>query len=112
MNRGEIWWADLPAPIQSEPGYRRPVLVLQSDSFNQSRITTVVCAAITSNTRLAEMPGNVELSVRESNLQKQSVVNISQIITLDKDFLSECVGSVTATTMRKVNDGLRLILDL
>ena len=112
MNRGEIWWADLPVPQRSEPGYRRPVLVVQADSFNQSHIRTVVCAAITSNTRLSDMPGNVLLSAEESKLQKPSVVNVSQLITLDQAFLSDYVGTVSIHVMRRVNNGLKLVLDL
>ena len=112
MNRGELWWADLQIPEKSEPGFLRPVLVIQADSFNQSKIRTVICAAITSNTRLAEIPGNVSLSSEESSLGKKSVVNVSQVITLDRSFLTEYIGSVSAGTMRKVNSGLKLALEL
>ena len=112
MNRGEIWWADLPTPERSEPGYRRPVLVIQSNAFNESKIRTVICASITSNTRLANMPGNVLLKPKESNLSQESIVNVSQVITLDRSFFIEYVGSVSAATVRKVNAGLKVVLDL
>lgn len=112
MVRGEIWWAEMPEPSGSEPGYRRPVLVLQSDAFNSSRISTVICAVVTSNIRLAEAPGNVLLSESETNLPRASVVNVSQIVTLDKTFLTECVGAVAKRAMRKVEEGLHLVLDM
>ncbi len=112
MVRGEIWWAEIPEPSGSEPGYRRPVLVLQSDAFNRSRISTVVCAVVSSNIRLAEAPGNVLLRETETNLPRPSVVNVSQIITLDKSFLTECVGAIEKRAMKKVEEGLHLVLDL
>ena len=89
MLRGEIWWAELPKPRRSEPGYRRPLLIVQSDDFNRSRISTVIVAVITSNLRLALAPGNVALSKKASGLPKKSVVNVSQIITIDKSLLKE-----------------------
>ena len=92
MKRGELWWAELPEPTDSEPGFRRPVLILQSDQFNRSHINTVVAAAITSNMNLAAAPGNVSLPKRSARLGRESVVNISQIITLDKSFLRERIG--------------------
>ena len=112
IHRGEIWWADLGIPQGSEPGYRRPVLVLQSDSFNESRIATAICAALTTNTRLAVAPGNVFLSKEESELSKDSVINISQIVTLDKGCLIEKAGLVRPSTMKEVEEGIRLILNL
>jgi len=89
MQRGDIWWANLPDPVGSGPGYRRPVLVIQADSFNRSRIKTVVVAVITKNTALAAAPGNVLLPASDSNLPVDSVINVSQIITLDKLLLTE-----------------------
>ena len=86
IQRGEIWWASLPEPRGSEPGYSRPVLVVQADDFNRSRINTVIAVVITSNIRLAEAPGNVLLSRKATGLPKQSVANVSQLITLDKAF--------------------------
>ena len=112
MKRGEIWWASLPAPTGAGPGFRRPVLVLQSDPFNQSRIATVVVAAITSNLALAEAPGNVRLGRNDSGLSKASVVNVSQIVTLDRCVLTQRIRAVPGTTLRNVDEGLRLVLGL
>lgn len=112
IRRGEIWWAELPAPHGAEPGYRRPVLVLQSDHFNASRLATVVAASITGNLRLAEVPGNVRLSPRDGGLPKPSVVNLTQIGTIDREDLTERVGAVPPSVMRAVEEGLRLVLDL
>jgi len=94
MHRGEIWWANLPDPVGSEPGYRRPVLVVQDDTFTQSRISTVIVVIITSNIQLAEAPGNVLLLQEVTGLSKDSVANVSQILTVDKTFLFECIGSL------------------
>lgn len=112
MQRGEIWWASLPDPRGSEPGFRRPVLVVQSDAFNRSRIQTVVVAAITSNTALAEAPGNVLLSRRTSGLPKRSVVNVSQVLTLDRAMLTKPVRTLPKRDMAAVESGLRLVLGL
>lgn len=107
-----MWWADLLEPTASEPGFRRPVLILQSDQFNRSRINTVVVAVITSNTRLAAAPGNVALPKRSVKLGRESVVNVSQIVTLDKSFLSERVSRLPAPKLREVEEGVRLVLAL
>lgn len=112
MKRGEIWWASLSISEGSEPGYRRPVVVVQADPFNRSRIQTVVVAAITSNIRIAGAPGNVLLPKREGRLSKDSVVNVSQLLTLDKTFLTERVGRVSAASMGAIDEGLRLVLSL
>jgi len=112
MKRGEVWWASLPAPTGSGPGFRRPVLVVQSDPFNQSRIATVVVAVITSNLALADSPGNVRVGRNESGLTKPSVVNVSQIVTLDRQLLTQRIRSVPGTTMRDVDEGMRLVLGL
>jgi mRNA interferase MazF len=112
MQRGEIWWADLPAPTGATPGYRRPVLLIQADAFTKSRIATVVAIVITSNLRVAAAPGNVLLQAAESGLSKDSVINVSQIVTLDKLMLDQRVGHVTARTLAQVEDGIRLVLDL
>ena len=112
MKRGEIWWASLPEPTGSGPGYRRPVLIIQTNEFNRSAIRTVIVAAITSNRSLAAAPGNVELSTRGTGLNVISVVNVSQVVTLDKDFLTERVGRVPPSAMRRIEDGLRLVLAL
>ncbi len=112
MKRGDIWWASLQRPVGSEPGYRRPVLIIQADAFTRSRINTVIAAVITSNLRLAQAPGNVRLSKRASGLKKESVVNVSQLITLDKSFLAERAGNITPAKQREVDEGLRLVLAL
>jgi mRNA interferase MazF len=112
MHRGEIWWAALPEPRGSEPGYRRPVVIVQADAFNRSQIQTVVVAAITSNVRLADAPGNVRLARRQSRLSRESVINVSQLLTLDKSFLTDRVSRLPATTMSAIEDGLRLVLAL
>jgi mRNA interferase MazF len=112
MQRGEIWWASLPKPSGSEPGYRRPILIVQSDAFNRSRIATVIGVVITSNLQLAQAPGNVLLPRRYTNLPKPSVANISQIITLAKDFLNEQIGHLPAHLLDQVENGLKMILGL
>lgn len=112
MTRGEIWWASLPDPMGSEPGYRRPVVLIQADGFNRSHIRTVLCVAITSNLALGNAPGNVRISARSSGLPKPSVVNVSQLITLDKLFLTEKVKRLDHKSLVQVDEGLRLILDL
>jgi mRNA interferase MazF len=112
LKRGEVWWADLPEPGGSGPGYRRPVLIIQADAFNRSLIRTVIAAAITSNVALAAAPGNVALSKRSAGLTRDSVVNVSQILTLDKRFLTKRVGRVPESRLRQVEDGLRLVLSL
>jgi mRNA interferase MazF len=112
MKRGEIWWASLPAPTGSGPGFRRPVVVIQSNPFNQSRIATVVVAVVTSNLALADAPGNVRVGKTESGLAKPSVVNVSQLYTLDRDLLAQRVRALPAESMRTIDDGLRLVLGL
>lgn len=112
MKRGEVWWASLPDPVGSGPGYRRPVLVIQSKPFNESHISTVLVAVITTNLGLGEAPGNVRLSKSESGLPKPSVVNISQIITIDKSLLTEKVKSLPGAVVQRVDEGLRLVLAL
>lgn len=112
MYRGEIWWADLPDPMGSEPGYRRPVLIIQSDGFNQSAIKTVIVASLTSNIRLADSPGNVLVTKRLSGLPKDSAVNVSQMVTIDKSLLMERISSLDVSTQQEVDEGLRAILYL
>ncbi len=112
MKRGEVWWADIPDPLGSEHGYRRPVLIVQADEFTRSRIRTVVAAAITSNMSLAGAPGNVPLSKRSVGLDRESVVNVSQVVTLDKRFLTERVGRLAVSKLRQVEDGMRLVFAL
>ncbi|UIE37692.1 type II toxin-antitoxin system PemK/MazF family toxin [Leptodesmis sichuanensis A121] len=112
MYRGEIWWANLPNPVGSEPGYRRPVLVIQDDTFTQSRIRTIIVVIITSNVQLAEVPGNVLLPREVSGLPKDSVANVSQIFTVDKTFLVERVGALPDYLQEEVDEGLQTILYL
>jgi mRNA interferase MazF len=112
MKRGEVWWAELPAPAGSGPGFRRPVLVVQSNPFNSSRIATVVVAVITSNVALAEAPGNVRVGKTESGLPQPSVVNVSQLITLDRSVLSRKVKALSGAALQKVDEGLKLVLGL
>jgi mRNA interferase MazF len=112
VTRGELWWADLPDPRGSEPGFRRPVLVIQANSFNRSRIQTVIVAVISSNLRLADAPGNVLVPAHASGLARDSVVNVSQLITLDRSFLMEAIGRISERVMSEVVAGLRLVLEL
>ncbi|MDJ0817162.1 MAG: type II toxin-antitoxin system PemK/MazF family toxin [Desulfobacterales bacterium] len=112
MERGEIWWAELKDPAGSEPGYRRPLVIVQSNDFNRSRINTILALVLTSNLRLADAPGNVMLPKKITGLPRDSIANVSQIITVDKDFLTDCIGSLPAGFMRRVDNGLRLALSL
>ena len=112
MQRGEIWWATLSEPTGSEPGYSRPVLVIQDDAFNRSRIQTVIVVAITKNVELAKAPGNVLLPRKSTGLPYESLANVSQVITVDKSFLSERVGSLPDDLQEQVDAGLRLVLYL
>lgn len=112
MQRGEVWWAELPEPVASEPGYRRPVLIIQSDDFNRSRIHTIIVVVLTTNLRLAAAPGNVPVRIEDTELPKDSVVNVSQIITVDKMFLRERVSRVNDRIMLLVEDGIRTVLAL
>ena len=112
MKRGELWWANLPNPIGSGPGYKRPVLVIQSNPFNVSRIATVVVATITSNLALAEAPGNVRITKSDSGLPQPSVVNVSQLITLDRSILTTKVKTLPGVVMERVDGGLKLVVAL
>ena len=112
MQRGEIWWAALPEPAGSEPGFSRPVLIVQDDAFNRSRIQTVIVVAITTNLELAQAPGNVLLPRKATRLPRDSIANVSQIITVDKSFLTERVGSLPDELQEQVDAGLRLVLYL
>ena len=112
MKRGEIWWASLPEPTGSGLGIRRPVLIVQSNPFSSSRIATVVVAAITSNLRLSAAPGNVEIPKRESGLGKTSVVNVSQVLTLDRTLLTEQVRRLSDKKIVEIDLGLRVVLGL
>ena len=112
MRRGEIWWAALPEPSGSEPGYRRPIAIIQSDDFTASRIATIVGAVVTSNTHLAFAPGNVYLRRREAGLPRDSVINVSQILTLNKTTLTERIGRLSPKRLQELEAGLRLVLAL
>jgi mRNA interferase MazF len=110
IERGQIWWADLGEPAGSEPGFRRPVLIVQSDAFNRSRIRTVIGLVLTSNLRLVDAPGNVLVPAKASGLPKDSVANVSQVLTIDKDFLVELAGRIKGRLLSDVDSGLRLVL--
>jgi mRNA interferase MazF len=112
IRRSEIWWATLPSPVGSEPGYRRPILVVQSNDFNKSRIATIIAVAITSHVRLAQAPGNVLLPRKATGLAKESVANVSQVVTIDKSFLTERIGMLPPHLFEQVENGLRLALAL
>lgn len=110
--RGEVWWARLREPLASEPGYGRPVVIVQSYDFNRSRIRTVVAVALTTNLRLEAAPGNFLLTAEESGLPRDSVVNVSRIVTLNRTFLVEKAGRLDEHATRRVEDGIRLVLAL
>ena len=112
IRRGDIWWASLPDSVGSEPGGRRPVIIVQADGFNESLIQTVLAVILTTNLRLANAPGNVLLRSRQTGLPKDSVANVSQVATVDRRFLTECVGRLSASLLERVDEGLRLALDL
>jgi mRNA interferase MazF len=112
INRGDVWWADIVDPVGSAPGFRRPVVVVSADSFNRSRIGTVMVAMVTSNSALAEAPGNIELPARSVGLRKRSVINVSQLTTLDKRQLTERVGGLSLDALDRLDGGLRLALGL
>ncbi len=112
VERGEIWWAELGEPDGSEPGFRRPVLIVQSNAFNRSRLRTTLAVVLTSNLRLLDAPGNVLVPARASGLPRDSVANVSQIITIDRDFLAERAGRLQGAVLHDLDAGLRLVLSL
>ena len=112
VERGEVWWADLGEPDGAEPGYRRPVMIVQSDAFNRSRLRTVIAVALMTNLRLVEAPGNVLVPAKAAGLPKDSVANVSQVITVDRDFLLERAGRIRGQLLKDIENGLRLILGL
>lgn len=112
VERGQVWTADLGEPDGSEPGYNQPVLIVQSDAFNRSRLQTVMAVVLSTNLRLIEAPGNVLIPAKTSGLRKDSVANVSQVITIDREFLVEVAGRVRGQFLKDVENGLRLILDL
>jgi len=112
VKRGEVWWADLGEPVGLGPGYRHPVLVISTDTFNESRISTVIVVMITSNLRLLSAPGNVRVAARETGLRKESVVNVSQVITVDKAVLVERIGHLPGDRLDEVEAGVRVVMGL
>ena len=110
MAQGEVWWADLPEPTGSGPGFRRPVVVVQGDALNASRIATVVCVPLTSNLRWADAPGNVLLPSRLTGLPKDSVANVSQIVTLDRTLLAERTGKLSRGKLALMLSGIDVVL--
>ena len=112
IGRGEVWWADLPEPLGSAPGFRRPVLVVQNDAFNRGRLATVTIVALTGNVRLVDAPGNVLIPAPASGLPRDSVANVTQVLTIPRDVLTERVRAVAPSFMKQIDDGLRLALDL
>jgi mRNA interferase MazF len=111
IKQGDIFWVDLGIPKGSEPGYKHPHVVIQNNVYNVSKINTVVVCALTSNVKRAAAPGNVLLKKGEANLSRDSVVNISQIITVDKSDLIEKIGSLSPLKMKQVVEGLKLLLE-
>ncbi len=110
IRQGEIYWLDVGEPLGSAPGYRRPFVVIQNDVFNRSPINTVVVCALTSNLRRAEAPGNVLLQLKEAGLPRQSVVNVSQIYTVDKQELAKRIGSLSAQRVLEILAGIQSVL--
>lgn len=110
ISQGEVWWADLPVPAGSGPGYRRPVVVVQGDAFNRSTLGTVVCVPMTSNLRWAEAPGNVRLTARSSGLPRDSVANVSQVVALDRTVLTERIGKLSRPKVDLILAGLDVVL--
>jgi mRNA interferase MazF len=110
IGQGEIWWADLPAPSGSATGFRRPVVVVQSDALNRSRIATVVCVPLTSNLVWAGAPGNVLLTAKATGLPKDSVVNVSQVVTLDRSVLTERLGKLSRAKLELLFAGVDVVL--
>ena len=108
--QGEVWWADLPAPVGSGPGFRRPVVILQGDAFNRSALGTAVCVPLISNLRWADAPGNVRLEALTTGLPKESVANVSQIVTLDRRVLSERTGRLPDEKLDLVLAGVDVVL--
>jgi mRNA interferase MazF len=112
VERGDLWWADLGEPEGAEPGFRRPVLIVQAEAFNRSRLQTVIAVVLTSNLHLVDAPGNVLMPAKATGLPKDSVANVSQVITIDRDFLTEKAGRLRGQLLKDVDSGLRLVLAL
>jgi mRNA interferase MazF len=112
LARGDVWWVDLPEPKGSEPGYRRPLLIVQNDAFNRSRLRTTIAVVLTSNVRLVDAPGNVLVPARVSGLARDSVANVSQVITVDRGALTERTGRIPSALLEQIAAGLRQALAL
>jgi mRNA interferase MazF len=108
--QGDVWWANLPAPIGSGPGFRRPLVIVQSDAFNRSRISTVVCVPLTGNLRLARAPGNVVLPAHSTGLDHDSVANVSLVTSIDQSLLSELAGSISRRELAAILSGIDIVL--
>jgi mRNA interferase MazF len=111
ISQGDIWWADLPGPTGSGPGFRRPVVIVQGDPLNRSRISTVVCVPLTSNLKWAKAPGNVLVPLSMTGLPKDSVANVSQLVTLDKALLTDRTGKLPRAQLRLILSGIDVVLD-
>ena len=110
LSQRQIWWVDLPEPLGSEVGFRRPVAIVQSDAFNRSRLRTVVCVPLTTNLRRAEAPGNVLLPADSTGLPYDSVANVTQIVSIDRMLLSEVVGTISDHELERIFDGIDLVM--
>ena len=110
ISQGDVWWADLGEPVGSEPGFRRPVIVVQGDSFNRSALRTVVAVPLTSNLRWAAAPGNVRLTARATGLPRDSVANVSQLVAVDRSILIERVGRLSSSKLELVLAGIDTVL--
>jgi mRNA interferase MazF len=110
ISQGEVWWADLPPPTRSEPGFRRPVVIVQGDALNRSRVATVVCVPLTSNLRWADAPGNVLLTARATGLPKDPVANVSQVVALDRSVLTERAGKLSRAKVDLLLSGIDVVL--
>lgn len=111
IRQGDIYWIDLGEPEGSEPGYRHPHVVVQNNVFNKSRIGTIVVCALTSNLKRADVPGNILLKKGEANLKKDSVVNVSQVVTVDKADCIEKIGNLSPARVQQIVEGLRLLIE-
>jgi mRNA interferase MazF len=112
VERGSVWWASLPEPLGSSPGYRRPVIVIQADDFTQSRLRTVIVIMVSTNLRLANAPGNVFLAAKLTGLPRDSVANVTQLYTVDKSLLTEEIATLPPGIMQRIDNGLRLSMAL
>lgn len=110
ISQGDVWWADLAEPVGAEPGFRRPIVVVQGDSFNRTALRTVVAVPLTSNLRWATAPGNVRLTTRATGLPRDSVANVSQVVALDKSILTERVGKLSSAKLYLVLAGIDTVL--